>query len=137
MLYVALMVYDSRKKAGADEERSRKWFLPTAALVGFLSGLVGTAGPIGAAAFLSCNLSPAAYIASDAMSSLIMHGAKLTLYSTNLQISQSSWVIALVLSVATVLGSLCGKVITEKLSTRTFRKVALSALTIAGFTLLI
>ncbi|MBX3433500.1 MAG: sulfite exporter TauE/SafE family protein [Pirellulales bacterium] len=45
-------------------------------LVGFLSGLAGSAGPLGAAVFLSLGLPPVAYVASEATTALAMHGVK-------------------------------------------------------------
>lgn len=139
LCYVAAMITTSRGKRKEQEKLpdGGRWFLPTACLVGLLSGLIGTAGPIGAAAFLSCNLSPAGYIASDAISSLIMHGSKLTLYSNLMNLPMHDWVIAASLSVATMVGSFCGKALTEKLSEKAFRSVALGALTVAGITLLV
>lgn len=147
LIYVAAMAWGNRKKddGGSTAAQSTeiaaapvaRWFRPTAGLVGFLSGLVGTAGPIGAAAFLSCNLGPGAYIASDAISSLLIHCSKLALYHTSLNLPERVWTTAALLSVATMAGSLCGKMVTEKLSKKTFRSVALGALTVAGVSLLV
>ena len=44
--------------------------------VGFLSGLAGSAGPLGAAVFLSLELPPVAYIASEDVTALVMHAVK-------------------------------------------------------------
>jgi len=49
-------------------------------VVGFLSGLVGSAGPLGAAVFLSLGLPPAAYIASEATTALAIHAVKTMVY---------------------------------------------------------
>ena len=49
-------------------------------LVGLLSGLVGSAGPLGAAIFLSLNLNPIAYIASEAVTATAMHVVKTMVY---------------------------------------------------------
>lgn len=140
LIHVAAMAIGSRKNETAPSAEAGSvgtWFRPTAGLVGFLSGLVGTAGPIGAAAFLSCNLAPGAYIASDAISSLLIHCSKLALYHSSLQLPERVWTTAAVLSLATMAGSLCGKLVTEKLSKKTFRSVALGALTVAGVSLLV
>ncbi len=51
------------------------------AIVGFISGLVGSAGPIGAALFLSLNLPPVSYIASEAVTAVAMHIAKTVILS--------------------------------------------------------
>ena len=49
-------------------------------MVGFLSAIAGSAGPIGAVAFLSLNLSPAAYVASEAVTAVVMHVTKTVVY---------------------------------------------------------
>ena len=45
-------------------------FAGSGAVTGLLSGLVGSAGPIGAAVFLSLGLPPLVYVASDATASI-------------------------------------------------------------------
>jgi hypothetical protein len=49
-------------------------------VVGFLSGLVGSAGPLGAAAFLSLDLTLASYIATGATTAIAMHASKMFIY---------------------------------------------------------
>jgi len=51
------------------------------AATGLLSGLVGSGGPIGAAAFLTLGLPPVAYIASEAATATAMHILKTVIYS--------------------------------------------------------
>ena len=50
-------------------------------ITGGLSGLAGSAGPIGAAVFLSLGLPPVAYIASEATTATAMHILKTVIYS--------------------------------------------------------
>jgi len=57
-------------------------------MVGFLSGLVGSAGPLGAAIFLSLGLPPVAYIASEATTALVMHGVKTLVYQQYIAFDQ-------------------------------------------------
>jgi hypothetical protein len=51
-------------------------------IVGLVSGLVGSAGPIGASLFLSLDLNPIAYIASEAVTAVVMHITKTIILST-------------------------------------------------------
>ena len=53
---------------------------PVGAGVGFLSAIVGSAGPLGAAVFLSLQLPPLAYVSSEAITSVLMHLAKSITY---------------------------------------------------------
>jgi uncharacterized membrane protein YfcA len=71
LLFVALRFFGRRQlKAGA------ALLILGGGMVGFLSGLLGSAGPIGAAVFLTLGMPPVAYIASEATTALAMHGVK-------------------------------------------------------------
>lgn len=103
---------------------SRALLIAGGALTGFLSGLIGSAGPLGAAIFLSLNLPPMAYIASEAVTAVAMHGVKLAVYGTRLSLDPQFWPLALALGVAMILGTWASKRITEKLSPDRFGLVA-------------
>ena len=53
---------------------------PAGAGVGFLSSVAGSAGPLGAAVFLSLHLPPRAYVASEAVTAVLMHLTKSIIY---------------------------------------------------------
>jgi uncharacterized protein len=93
------------------------------AAVGFLSGLVGSAGPLGAAAFLSLDLPPVSYIATEATTAVAMHAVKLLVYGHFVQFDEMVWRLAVVLSSAMVLGTWVGKKTVERLSVERFRIV--------------
>jgi len=48
--------------------------------------MVGSAGPLGAAAFLSLNLSPTSYVASEAVTAVVMHLTKVMIYQSSLDL---------------------------------------------------
>lgn len=91
------------------------------AVVGFVSGLVGSAGPLGAAIFLTLKLAPLAYIASDAITSVVMHGVKIAVYQHFIDFDQQFWVLAVALGGAMVLGTWAGKRVVERMSRKRFR----------------
>ena len=78
-------------------------------LVGFLSGLAGSAGPLGAIIFLTIGLPPLSYIATEATSAFVMHAIKLSIYQKNLRVDSGSVSIAAVLTIAVILGTWAGK----------------------------
>src|SRR5207253_1277865 len=78
-------------------------------IVGFLSGLVGSAGPLGAAVFLSLELPPVAYIASEAVTALAMHIVKTVVYQRWLTLDREMWLLALLLGVAMIAGTWASK----------------------------
>lgn len=85
-------------------------------LTGFLSGLAGSAGPIGAAFFLGLNLTATAYVASEAFTALAMHLTKTFVYNKYSLIGLTELYYGLFIGVAMILGSWTGKRIIEKLS---------------------
>ncbi len=89
---------------------------------GFVSGLVGSAGPIGAAVFLSLGLPPVAYIASEATTALTMHAAKLAIYQRLLDLPAQSWELAALLGAAMILGTWTSKRIIERLTVERFQQ---------------
>jgi uncharacterized membrane protein YfcA len=91
------------------------------AAVGFLSGVVGSAGPLGAAVFLTLGLPPVAYVASEAVTALAMHGTKMAVYQHFIALDRQFWLLAGLISVAMVLGTLSGKQFIESLSPVRFK----------------
>lgn len=92
------------------------------AIVGYLSGLVGSAGPIGAAIFLTLGLPPVAYIASEATTALVMHAVKTVIYQNFIQLDQHFWVLAGLMGLAMIAGTWAAKRVIEKLSPDRFQK---------------
>lgn len=72
-------------------------------IVGFLSGLVGSAGPLGAAIFLSLGLPPVAYAASEAITALAMHAVKTAVYQQYIALGHEFWFLAVLMGLAMVL----------------------------------
>ncbi len=99
-------------------------------VVGFLSGLVGSAGPLGAVIFLNLGLPPVAYIASEATTALVMHGVKTAVYQTTLTIDPQTWILAGLMGSAMILGTWVSKRFIEKLDARKFQ-IIVSVLLIA------
>lgn len=90
-------------------------------LVGFLSGLVGSAGPLGAALFLSLGLPPVAYIASEATTAIAMHGLKTIIYQQYIALDREFWFLAALMGVAMVLGTWSAKRTIERMPRETFQ----------------
>jgi uncharacterized membrane protein YfcA len=91
-------------------------------VVGFLSGLVGSAGPIGAAIFLSLGLTPVAYVASEAATALTMHGIKTIVYHQYIDFDREFWLLAMMLGVAMILGTWSAKRFIHRMPQEKFRR---------------
>lgn len=99
---------------------SEKLFIPWGALVGFLSSVLGSAGPIGAVAFLSLNLPPAAYVASEAVTAVMMHLTKTVVYGRYSLLTTYDLLTGFILGSAMVIGSWTARRFVKKISGKTF-----------------
>jgi len=105
-------------------------------LTGFLSGLAGSAGPLGAAFFLGLNLTPTAYIASEAFTALSMHLTKTIVYNKYSLIGLNEIYYGLFIGIAMILGNWTGKKIIEKLPRDKFLILVEILLIISGLQLI-
>ncbi len=105
-------------------------------LTGFLSGLAGSAGPLGAAFFLGLDLTASAYIASEAFTALVMHLTKTMVYNKYSLIGLNELYYGLFVGLAMILGSWTGKQIIEKLSRKKFLILVEILLVLSGFQLI-
>ncbi|MCP5245170.1 MAG: sulfite exporter TauE/SafE family protein [Burkholderiales bacterium] len=91
-------------------------------ITGFLSGIVGSAGPLGAAVFLSLGLPPAAYIASESLSALVIHSVKLITYHHYIMLDSSIWVLAVLMGLAVILGTWTAKRVIDHIPRKLFER---------------
>lgn len=115
---IVLVIY---RRAGIKKIRlGTNGMLFGGALTGFLSGLIGSAGPLGAAFFLELNLTAVAYVASEAFTALIMHLTKTIVYQKYALIGITELYYGIFIGTAMILGSWVGKKLIEKLSRAKF-----------------
>jgi uncharacterized protein len=136
---VAILVFVVLKFFGLLTLKPTPYLLVSGGIVvGFLSGLLGSAGPLGAALFLSLGLNPLAYVATDAVASLVMHAAKSATYQQQLELSSQFWPLAALMGVAMILGTYLAKGILKRVSPETFRRyTALLLVVIAGYMVIV
>ncbi|MFN3516078.1 MAG: sulfite exporter TauE/SafE family protein [Novosphingobium sp.] len=113
------------------------WLVAGGSLTGFLSGLIGSAGPIGASLFLSLNLPPVAYIASEAMTALVMHGVKFAVYGARLALGAEFWPLAGLISAAMIGGTWASRWIVGRLPAACFRQFVAVLLIVVAMQMLI
>lgn len=107
------------------------------ALTGLLSGLAGSAGPLGAACFLGLNLPAGAYVASEAVTAVVMHVTKLVVYQRYALIGARELSYGLALGTAMIIGSWTGKQIIDRLPPATFRVIVEALLVISALQLIV
>lgn len=117
LAFVVLQYFGLLKVRGG-----RGTLLVGGAVVGFLSGLVGSTGPLGAAVFLSLGLPPVAYIASEAVTALAIHGVKTAVYQNSIALDRGLWLLAAVMGAAMVLGTWSAKLVIARIPRETFQR---------------
>ena len=106
-------------------------------VVGFLSGLVGSAGPLGASLFLTLGLPPVAYVASEAITALTMHGLKMMVYHRYVSLAPNFWWLAALLGMMMIMGTWVAKGYIERIPRETFKKyVAVLLISVALYMLI-
>lgn len=118
-------------------ELGDKGMLLGGGLTGFLSGLAGSAGPLGAAFFLGLNLTATAYVASEAFTALTMHLIKTMVYNKYSLVGLTEFYYGAFIGVAMILGSWAGKKIIERLNREKFILLVEVLLLISGLQLIL
>jgi uncharacterized membrane protein YfcA len=111
---------------------SSKNFVTIGAGATFLSALMGSVGPIMAPFFLAYGLVKAAYIGTEAMSTVVMHITKLVAYRNASVLSGHAVIVGLALGPVMILGSFIGKKIVDRIPERVFVVIIETVLVIAG-----
>lgn len=134
LLLILLVIY--RRFYRKTSHTSEKGMLIGGGVTGFISGIAGSAGPLGAAFFLGLGLTPTAYIASEALTAFFMHVVKITMYNRLAFLGQQELVIGLFVGVAMIIGSWLGKMIIVRLPQKTFILIVEALLVISGIQLI-
>lgn len=113
------------------------FLIPDGALVGFLSAVAGSAGPLGAAFFLGLNLPAIAYVSSEAVTAVAMHITKTIMYNKYALIGFSDLLLGLFLGLAMILGSWTGKKLILRLPRDKFLLLVEVLMILSGLQLII
>ena len=135
---LAIIIFVMLKITGILKLKPSKWLLLIGGIiVGFLSGLVGSAGPIGAVVFLTLGLPPVAYVASEATTAIAMHAVKMLIYQQFITLDKQFWLLAILLGAAMILGTWVAKKFIERISPEKFQKYISILLIAIGLYMLI
>jgi hypothetical protein len=107
-------------------------FIVLGAVFGWLSAVVGTVGPLVAPFFLDYGLVGSAYIASEAMTAVIMHITKGIVYSKYALLSWDTLCIGLAMGLVMVFGSFTGKKIIDRLPGIWFTRIVEAVVLLSG-----
>lgn len=107
-------------------------FVGVGAVFAFLSALLGSVGPLMAPFFLAYGLVKGAYIGTEALSTVVMHVAKLVVYGGFSLVSLGTLATGLLIGAVLILGSYLGKRILDRVPERVFPLLVEAVLVIAG-----
>ena len=107
------------------------------AVTGLLSGLVGSAGPFGAAVFLSFGLPPVAYIASEAATATAMHITKIIVYGKLVNLPPNTINLGLLMGLAMIFGTYAANRLIKNMKKEVFQKYVAVLLCVVGAYMLI
>jgi uncharacterized membrane protein YfcA len=109
---------------------------PAGTGVGFLSAIVGSAGPLGAAVFLSLRLPAPSYVASEAVTAVVMHLTKSLAYGRYAMLTLGHLLCGLALGAALVLGSWTGRRLISRMPKKGFSILVETLLVISALMLI-
>ncbi|MGE5390206.1 MAG: sulfite exporter TauE/SafE family protein [Deltaproteobacteria bacterium] len=108
------------------------YFTLLGAVFGWLSAVVGTVGPLVAPFFLDYGLAGSAYIASEAMTAVVMHITKGIVYSRYALLGWDTLIVGLSMGLVMVFGSYAGKKIVDRLPRVWFIRIVEAMVLLAG-----
>lgn len=135
--FLLLVVAWRRLRPQATVRPPLRAFALIGAAASLLSALLGSVGPLMAPFFLAYGLVKGAYIGTEALSTVVMHVAKLIAYRGAAVLSDASILIGLAIGPVMIAGSWAGKRIVDRLPERVFVLLIEATMTAAGLLFLI
>lgn len=92
-------------------------------ITGFINGLLGISGPLSSACYLTLNLAPVCYIATEATSAVVMHVVKAVVYGKLKLMSGSILLNGLYIGAAMMIGNFIALKCIGKVQNKVYRKI--------------
>jgi uncharacterized protein len=138
LIGVFLLIVVAIRHTQLGRRKTPEWLLgPAGVVVGFVSAVAGSAGPLAAAVFLGLHLPAGAYVASEAVTAVLMHLTKSLVYGRYAALSGGDLLRGLALGSSLVLGSWTGRQLIRRLPEKGFALLvevllAVSAISLIG-----
>lgn len=132
-----LLMIPARRWAARRAMTIQRWhLLPLGAVMGLLSGVVGTVGPINAPFFLAYGLVKGAYLATEALGAAAVHLTKSAVYGRFAALDLETLAYGLMIGLALIAGSWLGKRIVLRLDSLAFIRTVEVLLAVSGIMML-
>lgn len=132
---VALIVFAILKLRGKMRLKKRpSTMLVGGGVTGFINGLLSISGPLSSATFLTLDLSPISYIASEAMAATVMHIVKIIVYDKLNLVNTDILVTGLAIAVAMIVGNYVAFRLIKDINRKRYQKiVAVCMILLSGY----
>jgi uncharacterized protein len=140
-ILLALLLISSAVASLVDENKPwfkvrASYFLPAGFIFAFLSGLIGSAGPLLNPLYLNYGLKKEETIATKSANLLVVHIVKTIAYLAFGTLTWDYLGYGLLIGLAALPGNLIGKIVLKDVSERHFRQLVASFVFVSGFWLL-
>lgn len=112
------------------------FFLPAGFIYAFLSGLIGSIGPILNPFYLNYGLVKEKMIATKSAHVLVVHAVKMATYASLGALTPAYLGYGLVIGIAAVPANLLGQIVLQQISDQQFRRFVIALVTISGLAIL-
>lgn len=138
ILCIFLIIFAIWKLTGKkDLPRRRGTMIIGGGVTGLLNGLLGISGPLSSAVFLSWNLAPVAYIASEATAAATMHIIKAIVYGKLNLMGTSIFLNGLFIGAAMILGNWLAMKAIGKISNKIYKRIVATLMIAVSLILII
>jgi uncharacterized membrane protein YfcA len=132
-----LAMIPARRRLAALELRLALWQLALAgAVIGFVTGIVISTGPLSVPAFTSYGLVKGAFLSTEAASSLALMIAKVTTFRELGALPMPAILKGLLIGASVMAGAFVGKAVVQRMSPHIFQRVLDGLLLVSGLALL-
>jgi uncharacterized membrane protein YfcA len=132
-----LMVVALRHTPGGRRPIPAALLAPAGLVVGLISAVAGSAGPLGATVFLGLGLPAGAYVATEAVTAVMMHLTKSLVYNRFGALTAAELIRGLALGGAMMAGSWIGRRLIERLPEHVFDRLIEVLLVLAAVPLIL
>lgn len=129
ILCIGLIIFAIIKVTGKIRLKgSRTMVLTGGAVTGFVNGMLGISGPLGSAVFLALDLTPIAYIASEAAAATAMHIVKIVVYNKFALLDLAAMLNGLYIGVAMMIGNYAAMKLIGKMKNKIYQRIVALAM---------
>ncbi len=137
-LFLVLSVFTYGFGSKERSFRVRLWqFLPVGFLYAFVSGLIGSTGPVMNPFYLNYGLVKEQMIATKSLNVLVIHIAKLVAYASFGVLTTEHLQYGLVIGLGAIPANLLGQVVLRRMNDRLFRQLVIAMMTLSGAWMLV